>query len=353
MIGYEYGNTRLRVRGAQLFDADDYLNLLRATTLDGLLGALSSGPYRPDVESALGRHRGLRRLDEAVRMHLSTQLTDVLAFYGGEIGDRLRLYESRWDNRNLRTILRSLVRPERGDSDRAFLVAAGSLDDVALGEVANQKDVRGAVDLLSVWHLPSPTVVRHLRGAMPEFSETGDIAALERALDESFGETVIDAVAAYGSQDPLIVLLCRDVDRANLTAALRWREDSLEMQRVEPFVPVAGGRLRDAAWAQIATLDDRADVEATLTGFLPVEWRGSVAAWAEHGNLARLEHELDAADIEIAAHRFRTGDPLGIDIPLGFILRAEAQAKNLRLVGRTIVHDLPRDAAFDQLLGLR
>ena len=243
MIGFEYGNTRLRVRAGHLLGAVDYRGLLGATSLDGLLGNLASGPYGPSVENALGRYRGLRRLDEAVRTHLSGQLADVLSFYGGEIRDQLRLYESRWDIQNLRTILRSLGRPSNRDTATAFLVAAGNLDDAALGEIANQRDVRSAVDLLSVWQLPSPTVIRHLRRALPQFDQTGDIALLERALDDSFGETVAAFVSDHGSAGPLASVLLEEADRRNLTSVLRHALARLERSTVDPFVPIPGGRL--------------------------------------------------------------------------------------------------------------
>lgn len=353
MIGYDYGNTRLRVRAGQMLVEEDYRGLLGATSLDGLLGKLAGGPYGPSIENALGRYRGLRRLDEAVRTHLSGQLADVLSFYGGEIRDRLRLFESRWDIRNLRTILRSLGRPANRDTGTAFLVAAGNLDDAALGEVVDQRDVRSAIDLLSVWQLPSTTVVRHLRRALPQFDQTGDITVLERALDESFGETVVDYIADRPPEDPLASVLQELVDRLNLTSVLRHAVARLERSAVDPFVPVPGGRVSDRIWDEVSNLDDRADVETSLVDRLPGPWRDALVAWVTHGQLSLLEHDLTAAAADAGVVRFRRGDPLGMDVPLGFIVRKETEAKNLRLVGRAVAHGLPIDEVSDRLVGVR
>lgn len=353
MIGYEYGNTRLRVRAGRLLDADGYRGLLSSATLDGMLGGLAGGPYGRAIESALGRYRGLRRLDEAVRIHLSRQLADVLAFYSGEIRDRLRFYESRWDVRNIRTILRTLNQPVHGEALGPFLVPAGNLDEAALGELANQKDVRAAVDLLAAWQLPSPTVIRRLRHAMPGFLQNGDIAVLEAALDGAFGDSIVDFVSDARSADSFVSLLHEDVDRLNLMGALRRHQAGREVTLADSFLAMAGGRVSEQVWAELVELDDRAEVAAKLDGLLPVTWRGPLAAWVEHGELWVLERELDDAATEAGIARLRLGDPLGIDVPLGFIIRKEAEARNLRLVGRAIVHDLAREDMFDRLVGVR
>lgn len=352
MIGYEYGNTRLRVRASQLLDAEGYRSLLGAGSLDGVVGALAHGPYARDVELALGRHSGLRRIDEAVRTHLATQLSDVLSFYAGDIRDRLRLYESRWDLRNVRTLLRSLAQRSRGESPTALLVAAGNLDEAALSELSSQPDVRSAVDLLSNWRLPSAAAIRHLRHDLPNYSQTGNVGLLEQALDRAFGERISEAAALSGREDPVIDLLQQEVDRINLTSALRRRQANLEDQLPEPFEPIGGGRISDAVWADITELPNRADIATRLNSLLPTHWRPAVTAWEASGDTTALEDSLDAATARAAVVRFRRGDPLGIDVPLGFIGRKEAEAKNLRLVGRAVANDLPRDDVLDRLLGV-
>jgi vacuolar-type H+-ATPase subunit C/Vma6 len=296
----------------------------------------------------MGSYRGVRRLDEAVRRHLSRQLGDVLTFYTGSIAGRLHTYLARWDLRNVRSLLRDLAGRRQLTSGSAALVSAGAFDARTLDEIAAQRDVRAAVDLLSVWGLPSPPVVRRLRHALPAFTESGDVLVLEEALDRALG----DLAAADRTEDDLVSqLLSREVDRANLMSLLRLRSDGGQIDMATGDEPAAGGAVQPQVWRELAVVDD-----AALAGELPDRvdsiWRPGLAAWFEHRDLARLESDLDHAAAVEAIELFRRGDPLGIDVPVGYIGQQEAEAANLRMIGRVVTHDLDRDEAFERLLGV-
>jgi vacuolar-type H+-ATPase subunit C/Vma6 len=349
MSDFDYGNTRLRVRASHWLSLDDYQMLVGSNGIDGLLGLLAQRNYGDDIERVIGRHSGLKRLDEAVRWHLSTQLSDVVSFYSGAVAERLRAYLERWDIRNVRTILRSLSQRAAVGPAAEMLVAAGTLDASALEEVARQRDPRSAIDLLSVWRVPSPIVVRQLRGALPHFSQTGDIDVLDEALDEALGEFV---QAAAVEDDDVTALLIQEVDRLNLMTSVRLRSERRATGRTATFSPIAGGRTPERMWRDLVEIDDTAFAADRVIPFLPARWRPQLLRWAESKDLRALEHGIESEIATAAVRRFRTGDPLGIDIPLGYIGQQEAEARNLRFIGRTIVFELPRDEAMDNLIGV-
>jgi vacuolar-type H+-ATPase subunit C/Vma6 len=346
---FDYGNARLRVRATHWLSGADYQDLVGSSGIDGLLGSLAQRNYGEDIERVIGRHSGLRRLDEAVKWHLSTQLSDVVSFYSDAVADRLRTYLERWDIRNVRTIVRSLSQRSPVGPAAEMLVPAGALDAAALDEVAGQRDPRSAVDLLSVWRLPSPIVVRELRAAMPHFSQTGDIAVLDEALDLAFGEFVEVAAA---EDDEVTALLRQEVDRINLMSAVRLRRERLETGRAITWSPSEGGRVPDGAWHDLAELEDAEAAAGTVVRFLPPGWRPLLLSWADSNDHGALEHAIDSEIARSAVRRFRSGDPLGIDIPLGYIGQQEAEARNLRYIARTIVFELPRDEAMSSLIGV-
>ncbi len=315
----------------------------------GCWAPFSGGPYRSELESAMTRYSGIRRLDEAVRIHLTTQEGDVLSFYQGEIRDRLVLFQSRWDRRNLRAILRSLGQAARPERPALLLVAAGSLDTAALSEIASQRDVRAAVDLLGVWQLPTASVIRHLRRAMPRYAETGDVGVLELALDQSFGESVA-AAGGEDNDDPVLGELRRP-DRPDQSDVCDPASSGRAGWRGHRWLhPHPGGWVNDAAWTDTVQFDERADV--LDSGLFPSWLPARLPAWVEHGETLTLDNHLEAADAHETAVRFRRADPLGIEVPLRYLGRKEAEAKNLRLVARAVAHDVSRQETLEQLLGV-
>lgn len=348
MTGLDYGNARLRVRAASWLSAVDYRELLASSSVDGLLGSLAQTSYAEDVSAAMGRHRGLRRLDEAVRTHLSRQLGDVLSFYTGDVAARLSAYLARWDLRNVRTVLRDLAGRREQTADIGTLVTAGAFDYETLEEVAAQRDVRAAVDLLSVWGLPSPTVVRELRRALPAFTEMGDVLLLEHALDRALGEF---AASEREEGDLVTRLLRREVDKINLMSLLRLRAESGSTGSASHAEPVVGGAVPPHVWVDLATADDTV-LAGELSARVEPLWRPGLAAWLQHRDLARLDTDLaHAAALESIA-LFRRGDPLGIEIPIGYIGRQESEAANLRMIGRAVAGGLDREETFERLLGV-
>ncbi len=351
MTALDYGNARLRVRSSRFLGVEDYRDLLGSSSIEGVLGKLANGPYGSAVEQALGRHQGLSGLDDSVRLRLSTELSDVVSFYDGDVESQLRLYEARWDIRNLRILLRSLSRGPVGDAGTPLLVSTEMLDTAALDELASQRDVRSAVDLISLWRVPSPAVGRHLRRALPRFSETRDVSVLEAALDAALVEMTVVATTGSQQDGPVVTRMRRDIDRINLMACLRTRSiDEREEAHLE-WVPLDGGNVTESGWLAACAAADREAVLTTLDGRVPSSWRSALIAWRDRGDLAALESGLDDAEARAARAMFRR-DPLGIETPLAYIMILEAEAMNLRLIGRAIVHGIPRDEALASLVGV-
>lgn len=343
MSGYEYGNTRLRAMRARLLTRQDYADMMEAGSLDRMLAILADTPYAPDIEAALVRARGLDRLDRALRSNLGTTLHRVAEFYEGRPRELVELLLSRWDLRNLRTLVRltSLGTP-LADPGR-LLVPAGRLDEGELAEMAAQDDVGGLVDLMVSWGIPSPESAFALLRARAAYVEGGDVSRLEQTLDQVYADK---AEQTLGQDDGVAANVLRaEIDARNLELALRLRASRLDDEpgwsaAVGEFT--SGGRLAAELWTRIAETDSP-EVVAELAGARsPVEgWKRALAEWVPEADIATLSDGLQKAITNAARARFVTGDPLGFDIPLAYTFAKEAEVRNLSLVGRGLVHGIP------------
>jgi V/A-type H+-transporting ATPase subunit C len=343
MTGYEYGNTRLRAMRTRLLGSVDLDMMITAGSLDRMLAILADTPYGPDIEASLVRTRGLRRLDEAVRSNLARTLRQMASFYGEDAYDKVELLLHRWDLHNLRTLVRlpqALLEP--GDVS-GLLVAAGRLTDAELSELAAQPDIRSRIDLMVAWHIPSSATGPSLARARAQFELDGDTSVLEEALDNAFAEAMEEVLGEQRSAPASI--LRAEFDARNLGTALRRRASRQDEEPGWAEVSqryVGGGAIPIEVWEEVAATDQAEAIADLLAGrrLLP-GWRSVLREWVSHGELTTLADRLRRATATAARARFSAGDPLGFDIPVAFTYSKEAEVRNLRLIGRGIVHGIP------------
>lgn len=351
--GYDFGNARLRVMKADLFDAVSYRRLL-GRDVEGLLAALAETPYRPDVEASLTRSRGLPALHRALSANLTRVLGGVSRFYGGRSGLAVALILSRFDVQNVVTILRAQARRVPSAETLRLLVPVGALGEVAAGEMSRQPNLRATVQLMAEWGVPRPDVARAVWGQLPGYERTGDLSVLETALMRAHAAGLARALAQEGDAvSDLEPILREELDRRNLLVALRLRSarglgggrEELE----DPYVP--GGRIPAASLATLADMDAPDDVLTRLARLeAPSLWRAPLDVWAVGEDLSRLERDLEVEATGWAISLFWRGDPLGIGIPTAFVAAKENEVRNLRLMAYGAEQGMPPATVGDELV---
>jgi vacuolar-type H+-ATPase subunit C/Vma6 len=203
-----------------------------------------------------------------------------------------------------------------------------------LDRLAAQPGLRAAVDLMVAWAVPTSRTARELAARMPVFEESGDPAVLEAALHLHL-DTVTAAPEVADS-------IAREIDESNLVAALRLRGARLANEPPTGYPWIEGGRFPDARLEDIVHISDPEEVVAAITGgpHLPA-WEEALEHWGSAQDLAGLEAMLRTARWRHEISRFRLGDPLGAAVPVGFVAAKQAEAHDVRLLARTIVHQLP------------
>ena len=345
MTGYEYGNTRVRAMRSRLLGTDDYAEMIAAGSLDRALAVLAETDYRPDVETALVRAQGLRRMDYSARSNLTRTLKAMASFYAETPRRHVDLLLHRWDRRNLRALLRLPEATRMSPDLTGLLVPAGRLDEAALAELVAQGDARSLIDLLVAWGVPTIETATAIARARYRYETEGDPAVLELAIDRAFAQELEDVLGEEG--DGAAAVLRSEIDARNLETALRLRRARLDRESGWPDVTVdyvPGGLVPTDVWGQVALTDTPEAIAALLTARrLPPRWDRVIGAWVEHGDIVRVHDDLQRATTAAAVERFVTGDVLGFDIPLAYVFAKEAEVRNLQLIGRGIVHGLPVD----------
>lgn len=351
---YAYGNARVRVLRRDLLTRPEMERLVERG-FDDLLVALAQTAYRADVEAAMERHQGISRLHAALRGRLARVLGRMRRFYDGTAGAEVELLFRRWDVHNLVAILRGQAGGHDPDEILGSTVQLGRLDAGALRELARPIGLRGAVDLLVTWRLPTPAIAAALRDAWPAYARSDDLAALEVVvLQTSAADTLGRLAHAREEAGPVAECLRREIDQQNVVTALRLRADASvhQLQGAEHRgLFHATARVPAQTLEAIATATSRADV-AGLLAATPRgrDWARPLAGWVDHGDLHALASDLTADLARYAMRLSWRGDPLGSALPVSFAFAMETEVRNLRVIGEGAWADRPRDEVRARLI---
>ena len=348
-----YLSARLRAMLAQFLSRRDFEGILALPDLSSIAAALRESPYGQFIESTGGEVPEAARIEEALRRNVSQTLARLLAISSGDCAEAVRLVLGRWEVQAVKTVLRGIVSGASPAEILSSLVPTGLHDEAALEEMCRQADPRALAELMVTWREP---LGRALLQALPSFREPRDLAILESALDRCWFEQAAKRLqeiqpSSPGAdvEDALSLFVSLTVDTSNLMTVLKEVGD-----RIVPGNPdrhlLPGGRIFDG------NALDRIRVSPTLAEALQEAGRSlflrplaALPAPAEGiPFLAIVERRLDRVLLRASRGLVRV-DPLGWGPLVSFLLDKLREVRNLRMIVRARLVDLP-EAELGHLL---
>jgi len=348
-----YLDTRLHAMRAQLLTRREFEGILALPDLSSIAAALRETPYGSFIESTGGEIPEAARIEEALRRNVAQTLARLLAISSGDCAEAVRLVLGRWEVQAVKTILRGKVSGASPAEILSSLVPTGLHDEAALEEMCRQADPRALAELMVTWR--EPWGLPLLR-ALQEYREPRDLAILESALDRCWFEQaakqlreIRDFSPGAEREDALSLFVSLSVDTINLMTVLKEVGD-----RIGPVSPdrylLPGGRIFDGDAL------DRIRASPTLPEALQEAGRtlflqplAALPAPTEGVPfLAVVERQLDRVLLRASRHLARV-DPLGWGPLVSFLLEKLREVRNLRMIVRARLVDLP-EAALGHLL---
>jgi V/A-type H+-transporting ATPase subunit C len=315
--------------------------LLAMPTPASLLQALTSTPYGSDLQEALVRYEGIRAIDEALARNFQRTTRTILQFADGRPRTLIEVLLLRWDLANLRAIVRGKHAMRSGDDVVQVLLPAGMLGEVVLKEMASQPDMRGLAGTLDAVGHP---FAQPLSQGVAEYMDTKDLAALELHLDRAYIE---EGLLHAGGKDQdagvLRDIIRFEIDAANVKTALKLsRAGDLEnAQRIRYFIP-GGSSVDEGLFLALSSQHSQTQAWDTLRiRHFPVRELPT--------DLVTFERQLDFSMARNLAGHYR-GNPLGLDVVVGYMAMKAAEIANLRLIARGKFLGLPREMVRKEML---
>jgi vacuolar-type H+-ATPase subunit C/Vma6 len=320
------GNTRLRARLPALLGPVDY-DQLAGLSRQAAAERLAASTYRPYLNRA---QVGDLRLLDAVGRRLRDLLRGVRGLYGGIAGTAVGVLLARHDLRDALALLRGARTGQPAAVRLAAVMGVGALDQRAAADIAAAPDGATAVVRLAAHRLPDPLTARALPAAWERYELNGDPDEFETTVAAAAIDGWADRLEWVGrAARPILELVQAECDRANLLAVLR--DPALEMPRLLPI-----GLVPESALVAVRRGDPEPAVAARPG------WRQPLERHLRDEDLPALEWDLDVALWRQAVRGLRRGDPLGVDVPVGYVLAAECEARTIRLLlaGTAPAHDV-------------
>ncbi|MEU4607325.1 V-type ATPase subunit [Kribbella sp. NPDC023972] len=310
------GNTRLRARLPALLDPAGY-DQLAGVSREAAAELLAASTYRPYLKrDQVGDHLLL----DAVGERLRDLLRGVRGLYVGIARTAVAVLLARHDLHDALALLRGARTGQPATVRLAAVMGIGALDQPTAADIAAAPDGATAVLRLATHRLPDPLTARALPAAWEQYELHDDPDEFETTIAAAAIDGWIDRLERVGrAARPVLDLVRAECDRANLLAAVR--DPAMEMPRLLP-----PGLVPESA-LQAARRGDPQPVVAARPG-----WRHHLEQHVRSGDVAALEWDLDVAMWRQAVRGLRRGDPLGADIPVGYVLAAECEARTIRLL---------------------
>jgi V/A-type H+-transporting ATPase subunit C len=359
---YGYINARVKAMKSRLLSRERLYELLAARDLTAFADTLGSTDFGKDLGEAFSRAPrpalglsgtpgplGLSAVEEGLRRNLCRTSAKLLSFADGRAGELLGVIVERWDLENIKAVLRGKHTRLSKPDILSGVVPAGRLDEARISELAEAEDAKAVADMLATWRSP---FARPLTKALSAYAEDNSLANLELALDRFYVSAGLETVKK-GDRNAVLIrgILKEQVDVLNLGTALRLRGEALEESPLLSYWVPGGEKILERHFLALARAESFTQALALTPPSLHLLEKpgGPESPRAGRGDEADFERALSRAFALRCARLYR-GDPLAINIPVGYLGMKTLEVANLRLIARGKAFGLSRPELEAELL---
>lgn len=345
---YGYANARIRGMRSRLLSRAFLDDLIETPDIQQFIAKLQDTEYGADLEETLIHGRDATAVDEALKNNMIRTYQRVLHFLNDEARFIVTTLLGRWDVFNLKTIIRGKHMHLTVAEIRDGLLPAGQLTSVDLEALAGAEDVRTVVDTAVTWGLP---FAHAMREGFARFTQTGDLADIELALDRYYADWAADRLKkTRGNIGTAKRILGIQVDTMNLVMVFRLQKADTESIVPDQFFLEGGAAVGRQLYSELAKFSDVDEVLDRLRGTPYGKLLDEVAVkYIEENSIAVFERALEDYLMRRAL-ALGTGDPLGIGIGISYLWAKQNEITNLRIVVKGKAVGMPVERVRRELI---
>jgi len=334
-----YLNSRIRAWMGELLQEEFYDGLLHAEDLDALINRLRETVYARDIEIAMSRFKEGREIVEGgLRGNLIRAFSRLWEYAPPPARPLLKAIFSVWEVYNLKAIIRARERGVHPSESISILIPIGEMDESALKELNSQSDVVEILDLLSAWGSP---YAKPIKGVLEQYRRERHLLILEIALDRFLHDYCLTIAVEDRINRKIMEGFIRNrIDAVNIATLLKLSGEEFAPHDSILFFIEGGERIDRDSFSRLSGSKDRAGLLEGLRDTIKDERWKRVVGSTDPEEAFLLEERLEDL-IEGDVCRLSIIEPSSISLAICFIYRKIREVKNLRLLARGKIFNIP------------
>lgn len=326
---YAYACARVRAKKSALLSKDNYPKFLMMD-LNEIGRFLGETNYKKEMAELASRWDGVNLIELGTSRNMARVYTEILGFTQGELRTMIAAYLSRWDQLNVKTILRGKFYGASVEDIREDLVPAGKLKEDDLNGLLSLNSIGEILDALKEFDMAIPEEVR------AAYDKLGTLSSLEDHLDKMYYARLLKVVnigTAPGRR--FLVHIRREIDETNLMTLLRLKLEGLAADKMTIYFIPGGRELDELEFGRLAAVANVEQLADELHNFSFHEDIKDALENMKHTksltevSLAIKRHTLKKA--ETFSHLY----PLSVLPIIDYMLRKKNEVDNIRIIARS------------------
>ncbi|MEM0160461.1 MAG: V-type ATPase subunit [Thermoplasmata archaeon] len=324
---------RVKVYQTEFLSSDFINHLIELNSLEDIMHALSSTPYQEDITSLISLYKNPDLLEMVLNRHLIKKNKIAMFAMPPLSKDLLKVYFSKWDIENIKSILSSKLLGYNLKENESFLV---SFRDIPMGIfggtisyedykiLMSQDSIEDIANYLSKFGYGS-LLIQYI----DTYRKTGDISNMLSSLDTYFYTKLMESLKYYrGDEGPLIRYFREDIDSKNLMMILKSKDLGVKYADIASNV-IPYGNLLISYMEELYKSENVEEICNKLES--KIIFDKALKTYQETGQLSGFEIELKAG-IYKRYLEILSSQSLSIGSIFAFILRSEIERQNLRAI---------------------
>lgn len=330
MEGFEYGNTRLRAMKSRLISRQQMLALAEQVNIDDFLLGLSRTNYQKSVQRMMAQYNASEIVSLVLQDHLMESLHKIRSFFSMPEKGWIERILWHYEVHNIKTILRGVTQHYPVEMIRSAIVPTGLVQEELLRNLSEFQEVEQVISEVIMLGLPYAVVLIE--------NNRRDLIKIEIELEKwYFSNENWQLKHRKTAIQNLQKTIALEADLVNLLSVIRFRGNRsvTEQQYKDHFVSC--GNISFSALKQFAESDDLNQAAAVLSH--PVFSKAINQVLEQfniYANPTDIEKKMRLARLNWYA-QFMRQDPLGLGVPLGYLVLKLNEIRNIFWISRGIL----------------